>query len=152
MISIELSPRAVQRIVSQIAPGRYDEKTAPERFTAREQVCHLADWEPIWLERFEAGLKNPGARIVAYDEGQFAIDGKYAERDIVAEAERYIAGRKRLADRLRQLRSDDWDITIDHPERGILTLGDLANMILGHDMYHVENLTQFLGEKTAGTW
>lgn len=152
MPGLELSPLAIARLVALIDPSRLDERPAPERFTAREGISHLADWEPIWVERFKVGLENPGGRIVAYDESQFAIDRKYAERDVNAEARRFGRGRKEVVKLVRSFQPEDWKKTIDHPERGILTLEDMANMLLGHDMYHVEHLTLFLGEKTAGTW
>ena len=31
-----------------------------------------------------------------------------------------------------------------YPERGVQTVEDLANMLLGHDMYHVEQLSAYL--------
>ena len=152
MPALEKGPQAISRLVQAIDPKRLDERLDPERFTPREAICHLADWEPFWKERFEAGRDHPGSRIVSYDEGKMAIDGKYAERDALAEARRYVAGRKVVIALVSALKQDDWGKTIDHPERGILTLEDLANTILGHDMYHVEHLSAFLGEKTAGTW
>ena len=151
-ISIEFGPLSILRIVQQIPEARYNEKTDPERFTVREAVAHCADWEPIWLERFEFILKNPGGTIVVYDEGQMAIDKNYASLDPVDQAKKMVEGRKALAALIRSLTPEQMAIGFNHPERGALTVGDMANMIIAHDMYHVEHLTQYLGEKSAGTW
>lgn len=152
MPTVEFGPLIVQRLVRDIPQSKWDEKTGPGRFTLREAVSHLADWEPIWLERFKKGLESPGARIIAYDEGQFAIDRDYASRNPNKEADRFVQGRKVVAELLREMTPEQFKITIDHPERGIISLEDLANMLLGHDMYHIEHLTQYIVQKTAATW
>ncbi len=38
----------------------------------------------------------------------------------------------------------DWGKAIVHSERGQMTTYDQANMMLGHDMYHIEHLSQYL--------
>src|SRR5436853_2660547 len=80
--ALELSPKAFERIISQIPEKRYDEHTDPDRFTLREAVAHLADWDPIFLQRIQAGVDNPGSAIQGYDEGQRAIDKNYQSWDV----------------------------------------------------------------------
>lgn len=147
LTSIEFGPVVVQRLVRQIPRTDWDRRTSPERFTVREQVAHLADWEPYWLERFQLGLREPGGRITVYDEGQLAIDHDYASRDPFKEATRFIEGRKPVAALLRSLTPAQFAIQIDHPERGVLTLEDMANMLLGHDLYHIEHLSEYAAGK-----
>lgn len=151
-ISIEFGPLAILRMVEVIPEARWDAKNDPDRFSLREALAHCADWEPIWLERFQLVLQQPGATIKVYDEGQFAIDGKYFERNALSEAKRFVEGRKPLAALVRSLTPEQCAIKFNHPERGELTVGDFANMIVAHDMYHVEQVSQYLGERVAGTW
>ena len=143
LTSLQKVPVTAERILKRIEPSRHDERSDPERFTVREAIAHLADWEPIWLERFKRGMIEPGATIRVYDEGQIAIEGKYSERDVFSEAARYAAGRKALTDYFATFQPEDWSKSINHPERGVLTLGEFGNMILGHDVYHLEHFTQF---------
>ena len=53
---LKLSPPAVERIIARIPQHAYDTKTDPERFTLREAISHLADWEPINLYRLRQGV------------------------------------------------------------------------------------------------
>ena len=53
---LEFGPRIVARLVEQIPAARYDERTNPSRFTLREAVAHLADWEPILRDRIARAL------------------------------------------------------------------------------------------------
>src|SRR5436309_14442763 len=80
--ALELSPKAFERIISQIPEKRYDEHTDPDRFTLREAMAHLADWEPIVLQRIQAGVDNPGAPIQGMDEGKRAIGKNYERWDV----------------------------------------------------------------------
>lgn len=44
---------------------------------------------------------------------------------------------------LRSLQGEAWSNTVFHPERGEQTTEDLANMLLGHDMYHIEQISAY---------
>ena len=142
--SLQKVPVTTERILKRVEPSRFDERSDPDRFTIREAISHLADWEPIWLERFQIGMATPGATIQAYDEGQLAIDRKYSERDVFSEVARYSEGRTALLAYFSTFQAEDWNKTIHHPERGVLTLGNFGCMILGHDVYHLEHFSQFL--------
>ena len=39
-----------------------------------------------------------------------------------------------------------------HPERGEMAVEDQANMLLGHDLYHIEQLGRHVGDKLADVW
>jgi hypothetical protein len=143
--SIELGPVVVKRLIGQIDPERYDE-ALPGRFSPREAVAHLADWEPILLERMKAGVAEPGVQIEAYNEGDLAEKKRYRELELAEQLEAFTRARAETAAFLRERSDKDWTKTVLHPERGALTLADQANMLLGHDLYHIEHLTLYLPE------
>lgn len=144
MSSLPKIPALTERILRKVDPAKFDLRENPERFTIRESVAHLADWDPIFIERFKVGLDTPGGTIVVYDEGQIAIDHKYFERDVFEECARFSAGRAQLTDLLKGLSKADWDKTILHPEQGVLTLANFASIILGHDVYHLDQFAAAL--------
>ena len=47
---------------------------------------------------------------------------------------------------MRGLPESDWEKTAEHPERGAISVRDQAGMLIGHDMYHIEQLSGLLGE------
>lgn len=149
---LELGPVIVARLVGQIEHSRWDEPTAPGRFSVRSVVAHLADWEPIFRARMEAAKKSPGASVEVYDEGQFEVDHRYDKTDPRERAEAFRRERADTVAWLRALGPEDWATSIEHPERGTMTIADMANMLVAHDTYHIEQLTSMLGGKTAGTW
>ena len=131
---------------------RYDELTDPNRFTLREAMAHLADWEPIFLQRIQAGVDNPGAEVNGMDETQRALDKNYESWDVKESLRIFREAREVTVRYLKALSPEQWQSTVHHNEKGDMTAYDQANMLLGHDIYHFEHACQFLGEKTAGTW
>ena len=142
--AIEFGPAVVRRIVNLIPADRLDEAIEPDRFTPREVIAHLADWEPIDRDRLTSGVEMPGSTIQPYAEAQMAVDHDYAHSNLASELERYTNERKITAEYMRRLTSEDMAKSVNHPERGIQTVSDLCGVILGHDVYHIEQLSAYL--------
>lgn len=144
MPSIEFGPIVIKRLLEQISQDRLDEAIHPDRFTPREVIAHLADWEPIMRARLQAAVSQPGSPIQAHDEGQMALDHGYAKTHSAEQAEVFRKERHATAEYLRTLAPEDWKGHAKHPERGVQTVEDLANLLLGHDLYHIEQLSEYL--------
>jgi len=143
-LAIEFTPVTLRRIVDCVATEKHADRVDEDRFTLIEMVAHLADWEDIWLDRMRAAAEYPGSAIEAYDEGQRAIDKDYAGRNIQHELEVFENRRRDTLDFLRGLRADDWSKTVVHPEGGPRTIRDQVELILGHDLYHLEQASRYL--------
>jgi len=142
--SLEKGPMIVRWIVNHASPDIYDTKNDPERFTFREVVAHLADWEPILHARMKQIKEQPGSVLIPYDEVQRAIDLDYASIDPKEAVERWAAIRADSIEFFRDEAPGFWDSTALHPERGDISLYDLATMEIAHDTYHVEQLLEFI--------
>jgi len=142
--SLAAGPVIVERIVAKIDASDYDRLSDPERFSFREGIAHLADWEPILLGRLKAAIENPGSTVQGIDESVRAIEQNYSAKDPVAEAERFKTLRQETLTFLRERSEDDWRLEVTHTEKGLMNLFDQAVTLLGHDTYHIEHLTQYL--------
>ena len=149
---LEHSPLIFERILESTPQNRWDEHTQPHRFSLREALAHMADWEPIIRGRIEAGVANPGAEVQGIDEGERAIEKGYKEWDPRESVATFKKERAITAEFLRNLKPKQWDSYVMHNERGRLGTYDHANMLLGHDLYHIEHATQYMGAKLAATW
>lgn len=151
---LRLTPQAVVNLVRAIPPGRWDQAVEPGRFTLREAIAHLADWEPIFRERIQAGLEQDGATILGMDEEVRAIEQGYRDWDVLETLERFAREREATIRMLEGLTSAQWDRKVIHNERGEMSTRDQANLILGHDLYHLEHLTQYLAgdDRIASVW
>lgn len=130
--------------------ARWDNRPDPERFTLREIVAHLADWNPIFLDRLARTRDEAEPVLEDCDEGRIAIDHDYAHSDPHAGLKRFREGRAALLDLLRALPEDAWQ-RIGHrpPLLGPLTMEAQAVVILGHDGYHTQQVAQWLAAARA---
>lgn len=149
---IELGPITMERIIERIDPRRYDEHLTDDRFSVREIMAHLADWEPIMRGRIQQAVEAPGTEIVAYDESQRAFEQNYISWNVSESVGTFKKERAQTARFLQTVSQVSYSNLVQHPERGTLTAYDLMNMLNGHDLYHIEQLTQYLAEKTSPTW
>jgi len=138
------APVALAGLLARATDAHWDHRPDPERFTLREVLAHLADWEPIWLERAGKILSEEGATLPGYDPDAFAREHDYAGADVQESLEEYRRGRAALLARLPELSDAAWNRRGRHGELGPLPLYQLAQLILGHDVYHLRQVAEWL--------
>jgi len=146
---LEAGPRTLRNLIRHIPAERMDRPTHPDRFTPREVMAHLADWEPISRGRMQTAVASPGAGVPGIDEWERAREQGYIKWDPFEQADEFIRRRSETIAFLKGLAPDDWSKVAVHSERGAMTVYDYANMELGHDLYHVAQLCSVLEEVGA---
>lgn len=132
---LEAAPDAQTLLCERVTD--WDAKPLGEdRFSVRESLAHLADWEPIWLMRAQRTLAEDVPNLPGIDEGEMAVRNDYASSDPRESLRRYREGRKDLVAFFRGLSEEDWHRKFVRDEVGEVTLFELASMVLGHDGYH----------------
>ena len=143
-LGLSAGPTIVRRIVSQIPASEHDSVSDPQRFTLREAVAHVADWETIDLARIKQIIENPGCTITPFDETERSVEQNYNSTEVKDQLDLYASRRSTLIAFLESFAPETWSLQGFHPEKGILTVYDMANLVLAHDTYHIEHFTQFL--------
>lgn len=140
---LSATPVVLEELLAGITEAELDRRPDPERFTIREAVAHLADWEEVWRERMIAMRDTNHPTLPGYDEGQWAIDHDYAHADIVREVAKFREARARTAAFLSALSGAQWERPGAHAEAGEMTIGTLAALVLGHDGYHLRQIIEW---------
>lgn len=122
----------------------WDARPDPARFTLREMLAHIADWEPIFLDRLKRTVEQDEPMLQGYDEGQIAIERDYAHSDPLANLKRFREGRETLLVFLQGLPDGVWDRVGRHTEIGPISLEGLLSLVVGHDGYHTAQVVQWL--------
>lgn len=122
---------------------RWDRRVDPDRFTLREMAAHLADWEPIWLDRVERTLAEDEPFLPSVDEGALAVGRAHESLDPVESIERFADARPQLVGLLRGLSEPQWGRCANREFVGRVTIQMLATMAMGHDLYHVRQALEF---------
>jgi uncharacterized damage-inducible protein DinB len=142
--SLKNTPKTLVNLVDQVKPDHYDDHTDPARFTLRELIAHLADFDDVFLDRLRLAHETPGASVVSLDPDQRAAEKHYATRDVHHELDVFENRRRDLIEFLSGLSAEDWQKKFHHPDLGDVTIDSYANIILAHDLSHVSHATSYL--------
>jgi hypothetical protein len=141
-------PIILRHLLDGITDEEADFRADPDRFTLREAVAHLADWEPIFLGRFVRTVDEDRPLIHGLDEGELAVRNDYGSKDIHTELDRYEKGRADTIAYLSSLPDSAWPRLADRDEIGLVDLEFLVGLLPLHDAYHerqaIEWRAQFL--------
>lgn len=141
---LALTPSTMRAILRQIDPENHDAKLDPDRFNLKESICHLIDWEPIMRWRIESCVERSGSEVPNIDEEQRAIEQDYMSWDLDDALVTWDIERAKTIQYLKSLTAEQWEGHVFHPQRGRMTAHDWAVTILGHDVYHLEQASQYL--------
>jgi uncharacterized damage-inducible protein DinB len=142
--SLKNTPKTLVNIVDQVKPDHYNDHTDPARFTLRELIAHLADFDDVFLDRLRLAHESPGASVVSLDPDERAREKHYATRDVRHELDVFENRRRDLIEFLSGLSAEDWQKPFHHPDLGDVTIESYANIILAHDLSHVSHATSYL--------
>ena len=114
------------------------------RFTLREAVAHLADWETVFRHRIERIVNEDEPELPNIDEGQRAIDNEYEKTDWREQLDLFTVRRAEMVKYLVGLPLEAWHRTGLRPEIGRISVVDLAQLMVLHDLYHLRQAREYL--------
>ena len=141
--ALESAPALFGTLLEGLTEEEADRRPDPDRFTIREIIAHLADWDPVFLERLTRMRAEDHPTLPGYDEGQWAIDHDYAHTDWREQLALFTERRYALAAFLRSCSPEEWARTANRPEIGILTIESQALLIPLHDLYHLRQIAEW---------
>jgi uncharacterized damage-inducible protein DinB len=129
--------------VADMADEQLDAKPIPGKWSTRQVVCHLADFEPIYADRMKRVIAERCPTFFGGDPDAFAAGLVYERRSVDEELDLLAAVRRHMATILRELKADDFQRTGNHSEAGPMTLEALLRNIAAHVPHHL----RFIAEK-----
>ena len=136
-------PDLLQRAVQGMNEELLDAKPIPGKWSTRQVVCHLADFEPIYADRMKRVIAEQCPTFFGGDPDTFAAHLAYEHRSIESELTLLTAIRHHTAAILRELKAEDFQRPGNHAEAGRMTLEDLLRNIGNHVPHHI----RFIDEK-----
>jgi len=138
-------PALLRKGVAGFSPEQARQRPVVGKWSALEVVCHLADFEPVFLDRMKAVLTQDEPTFFGRDENAFAAKFVYHQRDLAEELALIEACRKSMTRILRSLPEADFQRRGIHSEAGPMTLETLLMRSAGHLTHHLK----FIHEKRA---
>jgi hypothetical protein len=121
--------------VGRMSAAAWNQPWQPGKWTLRQIMVHVTQWEMIFGIRLTCGLGMPGFAIQPIDQDALmqrtgAIDGPTAFAAFEG------ARRMNIA-MIGSLSAADRAIAISHPEYGAITANDVIVQMAGHGIHHL---------------
>jgi hypothetical protein len=142
------NPTVVGYLMHTIPPeGLTLYRDGGEGWTFLEALCHLRDYDTIFLERARLIMEQEYPDLPRPAPDQLAVERRYNEQDPEAVYEDWVERRAGFLSYLEGIEGDDWERAGDYPSRGRYTVNDVLIAASWHDTNHIEQMARILGEK-----
>jgi hypothetical protein len=146
--TLNKGPKVVERLLRVFPTDRLDDRIDKDRFTAREVVAHLADYEQVVLDRIRVANLKPGHNVPDYDPDAQCREHHFFDKEIFHEAEVFESRREMTHAYLMDLKEEDWEKTFNKNGEQLSIL-QYVGRVLAHDVEHIEQLSVYLATEVA---
>jgi uncharacterized damage-inducible protein DinB len=128
-------------LLSAAVAGMDDEQLDAQpiagKWSTRQVICHVVDFEPIYADRMKRVIAENGPTFFGGDPDVFAARLAYQQRAVAGELQLLAAIRSHMAAILRELTAADFERVGNHSEAGTMTLRALLTNITDHVPHHI---------------
>ncbi len=114
-------------------------------WNAIETLCHMADFEAIFLERMRRIVNEDRPTFAVYDADERVATQHYDARTLFEALLWFTERRMETEQFLRSLTPEQWQRTGIHPENGEMSVGDIAYNMICHDINHIDQIFKAIG-------
>lgn len=138
-LAVALSGVPVESLTVRLVPGKW---------SAHEQLAHLARYHQIFLQRIDRILAEQApefSRYRAEDDPEWPVWRDLPTQQLLA---RISSMRAKLMARLRALNAEDFERTGVHPKLGEMSLSLWLEFFLVHEAHHLYVVLQLVRSKS----
>lgn len=134
---IASTPEKLETLLSRLSAEQIERKLAPNKWSVREVMAHLADCELAFGFRLRQGAAGV-EMIQPFDQDDWARN--YGAYSFASALMTYRAERAWNLAFIRSLTEEQKAQVIVHPERGTMTVWTVVETMAGHDNHHLAGL------------
>ncbi len=136
-----------KNIIANISPKNSRLKLAKGGWSILEVVCHLSDYESIFLARLDVVVKHEKPNLpVRTSELEARAQSKYPDKNLARTFLQFEGSRKKSINYIKQINPSDLTRQGIHPVYGNLSLVELITRFSSHDINHLKQITNILKE------
>jgi len=139
---LELTGRILAEFVQSIPADKMNLRRGEGFWTIAEHVGHLAQVQPMLLERLQRFMAEDRPEFVPYIPGDGEAEAQPPPMQVDAALEAFAHLRAQQLELLEQANDDAWRKTADHPEYELYSLHILVRHILMHDYWHMYRMEE----------
>lgn len=142
-------PATLAAAVAGLTDAQLDTPYREGGWSPRQIVHHLADSHMNAFTRFKLGVTEDNPTIKPYDENAWAQTADSRQGPVSLSLAIVDGVHRRWVMLLESLEASAFDRTIQHPERGAMTLTELLGLYAWHGRHHVAQIT---GQRKRNGW
>jgi hypothetical protein len=147
ILELRNAPAIILPLVREVPSNVLKRRPQPEKWSAHEHACHLAEVHALFSSRLDLMLNESHPRILAYDPEQAMEEGALLKVDLDEALRRFSRERERLVERLKQLSDEDWEREAVHDEYAHYSVLIMFRHLALHDMLHAYRIEELLLKK-----
>ena len=164
ILRMSANTRVVAALLDDVTAEQAHWKPDDASWSLLEVICHLGDEErEDFRTRVDVTLHQPDTPWPPIDPTGWVTSRKYAERDLAASLQAWLAERDTSLAWLCSLANPDWHTSRPRPRGGTISAGDVMAAWLAHDFLHIRQMnelhyawhklqSQSFGVDYAGDW
>lgn len=117
----------------------------PDGWSVLEVLCHLNDYEQIFVKRAHAIVESDHPQFGPLDHDGWVKAHHYAEQNLADIFASFLSRRRAFLAFLRGLTPEQWQRVGVHHAWGELSVVELATNTTLHDVNHIEQIIKALG-------
>ena len=137
-------PAELQRVIDGHSEEALRHPGRDGGWSALENLCHLCDWEAVFLDRARAIVDQDRPELPAYDDALWEIEHRYREQNPGETLARFGRLRDEMVGVLAGLDADDWQREGRHALLGPISLRWIATYLVDHDRGHLNQIGEAL--------
>ena len=145
--SLESAPEIIIGLIREVPPHLLKRRPSPNKWSAHEHACHLANCDDAFISRLELMLSDPAPFIKYMAPSQEEEAGSLLKIDLDEALDQYARDRARLVKRLRALSTEEWQRTAEHEEYSRYSVTLMFRQLLAHEMLHAYRIEELMLKK-----
>lgn len=134
-------------VLKDVPSDDLNAKAVPGKWSAHEQLAHLARYHQIFLQRIERILAEQAPAFPRYraeEDPEWTAWSSLPSQQVLV---RISSMRAKLMARLRSLSEEDFERTGVHPKFGVMSLSLWLEFFLVHEAHHLYVVLQLVRKK-----
>lgn len=127
----------LRQATAGLTPEEVGRPEAPDKWSLRQLIAHLADAEIVTGYRYRMILAQDNPVITGYDADLWAERLRYADSDVGEDLKRFEVLRQANLRLLRALSGAEWERIGQHETRGSESVARLFRLVAAHDLVHM---------------
>ena len=144
--NLENAP-AILEIVREIPENFRRRRPSPEKWSAHEHACHLAEVHRLFFDRLESMLNAENPTIKPYFPDVADAPDALLNADLDESLARFAADRNKLIEKLKSLSPEQWRRAAKHEEYSHYSIFIMFPHLSLHDYLHIYRIEELLLRK-----